>query len=73
MTEDQAKRRFLVLSLMRAIAMATVLFGVVIIAGKTRADPSVGYLIFVIGAINFFIIPRWLKKAWQAHGQEPEQ
>ena len=69
MTEDQAKRRFLLLSLMRLVAVATVVFGVAIIAGKTRADTGVGYAIFVIGAINFFVIPWWLKKVWQAQGQ----
>jgi hypothetical protein len=73
MTEEQAKRRFLLLSLMRAIAMAMVLFGVAIIAGKTRAAPNVGYFVFVIGAINFFVIPRWLKKVWQAQSEEPDQ
>ncbi len=69
MTEDQAKGRFFLLSLMRLIAIATVMFGVAIITGNTRANPNAGYVIFVIGAINFFLIPMWLKKVWQAEGQ----
>jgi hypothetical protein len=69
MTEEQAKRRFFLLSLMRAIALGILLFGVVVIAGKTRADETTGYGLLVIGAINFFIIPWWLKKVWQAEGK----
>jgi hypothetical protein len=69
MTEDQAKRRFLLLSLMRAVAIGIVMFGVAIIAGKTRADETVGYAFLVIGATNFFVIPWWLKKVWQAQSE----
>ncbi len=73
MTELQAKRRFLLLSLIRAVAIATVMFGVAIIAGKTGAAEPVGAGFLIIGAINFFVIPWWLKKVWQAQGQEPDQ
>ena len=69
MTEDQAKRRFFLLGLMRIIALGILLFGVAIIAGKTRANETAGYGVLVIGAINFFLIPWWLKKVWQDEGK----
>jgi hypothetical protein len=67
MTEDQAKSRFMVLSLVRLFALAMVLAGVANIAGAFIASltPTLGYVLLVLGAADFFLAPAILKKHWQ--------
>jgi hypothetical protein len=67
MTEDEAKKRFLILNLVRLFALATVLVGVLNISGRLLPDlaPTLGYALFVFGAADFFLAPVLLKKMWR--------
>lgn len=67
MTEDQAKQRFLVLNLVRLLALLIVMAGVANIAGRFLPDlsPMLGYVLLVFGAADFFGAPVLLKRIWQ--------
>jgi uncharacterized protein YjeT (DUF2065 family) len=67
MTEDQAKQRFIALTLLRVFGLGLVIAGAANITGAwmPQLAPSLGYVLLVIGALDFFLIPALLKKAWR--------
>lgn len=67
MNEDAAKQRFILLNLLRLIALMIVLAGVANISGRLLPDlsPVLGYVLLVVGAIDFFAAPVLLKRAWR--------
>ena len=71
MTEEQAKRRFMVLNFVRLSALMMVMAGVANIAGKFLPDltPTLGMVLLVIGAADFFIAPVLLKNHWRKQGE----
>ncbi len=66
MTEEQAKTRFMLLNLVRLIAIAMVFAGIANIGGKLwpAFTPVLGYALLAIGAADFFLAPVLLKKLW---------
>lgn len=69
--EELAKKRFMVLNLVRLFAVAIVLGGVTNIAGKWAPDlsPVLGYALLVFGAVDFFLAPVLLKRMWRTPGE----
>lgn len=67
MTEEEAKKRFLILNLVRLFALAMVLAGVLNISGRLLPDlaPVLGYVLLVFGAADFFLAPVLLRKMWR--------
>lgn len=67
MTEDEARKRFMTLNLVRFFAIAVVFFGIANIAGRVLPDfaPTLGYVLLVFGAADFFFAPMLLKKIWR--------
>jgi ABC-type uncharacterized transport system permease subunit len=66
-TEDLAKRRFLIISLIRLMGVLFVFSGIANIAGKLFPDfsPVLGYFLLINGIADFFIIPRILVRKWR--------
>jgi drug/metabolite transporter (DMT)-like permease len=66
MNEDQAKRRFFVLSLLRLCGVALAFLGVAIIA-KRWIEPAdiVGAALILIGAVDVLVLPRLLARRWR--------
>lgn len=64
--EEKAIARFNILSLSRFAALAVVLLGAATIAGRifASAPPALGYTLFVVGVIDFFLMPVVLRKIW---------
>ena len=64
--EARAMARFNILNLSRFAAIAFVIFGVVVISGNLFPDapPALGYTLFIIGVIDFFLMPILLRKIW---------
>lgn len=72
MTEDKsdaALMRYQVLSLIRLMAAAQVVLGVVIIGGKLGLPYIVGAALVLTGVLEFFLIPRLLAKRWKSDAQ----
>jgi len=67
MTEDQAKRRFMLLNLVRFFGLAMVMAGVANLGGKLLPEftPVLGTILLIAGAVDFFLAPVLLKKAWR--------
>jgi hypothetical protein len=71
MTEEKAKQRFIILQLMRLVALGLVMLGIANIGGKLLPDlsPTLGYGLLIFGAVDFFAVPMMLKRVWQKQDQ----
>jgi hypothetical protein len=67
MTEDQAKRRFKILNLVRLGAVVCVFAGIANAGGKLFPDlaPGLGFVLMIIGMVDFFFAPILLKAYWR--------
>lgn len=65
--EELARKRFMILNLVRLFSLAVVIIGVSNIAGKLLPDlaPTLGYILLVVGAVDFFLAPVLLKRMWR--------
>lgn len=65
--EEQARTRFMILNLVRLSSVAMVFAGIANIAGKLLPDlsPFLGYVLFIAGALDFFLAPVLLKRGWR--------
>lgn len=59
-----AKRRFLLLNVIRMGGLALVLFGLAITQRVVDLPRELGMVIAVIGMFDFFIAPRLLARRW---------
>jgi hypothetical protein len=71
MSEEQAKQRFMILNLVRFSALVFIFAGAANIGGKLLPEltPTLGYILLVIGAIDFFLAPVMLKRMWRTPDQ----
>ena len=67
MSEELAKKRFMILNLVRFSALAFIFAGAANIGGKLLPElmPVLGYVLLVIGAVDFFLAPVLLKRLWR--------
>ena len=65
--EELAKKRFILLSMMRFASVIFVMLGIANVGGRLFPDaaPYLGYGFLLVGALDFFLIPILLKKAWE--------
>jgi len=76
--EAKTMARFNILNLSRFAAIGFVIFGVVMISGTLFPDAptALGYTIFIIGVIDFFLMPIVLRKMWAQsdanNGEDPD-
>lgn len=64
--EEQARKRFFILNILRFSGAIVVMMGLAISAGRLFPDfpPLLGYLFLILGMIEFFLMPLLLKKSW---------
>lgn len=67
MTEEQAKARFLTLSLVRLSGVVLMFLGLANAQGRLLPDlaPWLGLVLCVAAMADFFLAPRLLKQAWK--------
>ena len=64
--EMQAQYRFLVINLCRIIGAILLVLGLAVIARETFGIPkAAGYLLFLVGMLNFLLVPVFLSKRWK--------
>ena len=65
--EDQARQRFMILNLVRFGAIAFVFAGAATVSGKLLPDlsPALGYVLLIVGVLDFFLAPVLLKRSWR--------
>ncbi|WP_395614814.1 hypothetical protein [Sphingorhabdus sp.] len=65
--EMQAQYRFLVINLCRIIGAILLVLGLAVIARETFGIPkAAGYLLFLVGMLNFLLLPVFLSKRWKS-------
>lgn len=65
--EMQAQYRFLVINLCRIIGAILLVLGLAVIAREAFGIPkATGYLLFLIGMLNFLLVPVFLSKRWKS-------
>ncbi len=67
MTEEEARKRFMLINLVRLTALGFVMAGAANVAEKLLPEyaPVLGYALLVIGVIDFFFAPILLKRYWR--------
>lgn len=65
--DELARKRFMILNLVRFGSIALVVAAMANIAGKLLPDlsPVLGYVLLIFGAIDFFLAPVILKRSWR--------
>ena len=63
---DPAARRFWIIQLARFGAAIMVMLGALIIARLIDLPQPVGYVLLVIGAVEFFVVPNILSRKWRS-------
>lgn len=65
--DELARKRFMVLNVVRFSAVALILVGMANIAGKLLPEytPVLGYALLLVGAVDFFFAPIVLKRGWR--------
>lgn len=65
--ETRAQYRFLVLNLCRLTGAVMLVIGLAVIAREAFGLPkAAGYLLFVVGMIDFILVPVLLAKRWKS-------
>jgi hypothetical protein len=64
--EQLARQRFMLLNIMRFMGVGIVLLAVIFISGRIfpAVPDTAGYVLLVVGMIDFFLMPAVLKKGW---------
>ena len=67
MTDEEAKKRLLIYTLLRAFGVGLFLYGVAVIYTDVLRPggwPQVGALLAIVGAMDALLMPHIFKKAW---------
>ncbi|QIG54811.1 hypothetical protein G6N82_12195 [Altererythrobacter sp. BO-6] len=68
MIDDQealARKRFMVMNLMRVSGLVLVLLGIAIARGVIDLPAPVGWVLAAIGLFDFFFVPSLLARSWR--------
>ncbi|HOB15345.1 MAG TPA: hypothetical protein PK680_09335 [Novosphingobium sp.] len=64
--ENEARKRFLFLSLIRIGGAVFLTLGLMILGGKVRMQQELGLPFALIGLAGFLLVPVWLAKRWKS-------
>jgi hypothetical protein len=69
--EELAKKRFMLLNVMRLTGVALAMGGLANLAGKFMPEvaPYFGAFLLITGAVDFFVGPALLKRGWRSPGE----
>lgn len=65
-SDQTARSRWLALNLMRLGGLAIVLVALMIITERLPVPPIAGYLLFVLGMVEMFVVPQILARRWRS-------
>jgi hypothetical protein len=66
MSEDPARRRFMVVQAMRWAGVAFVILGLLVINGRVDLPREAGYVLFLIGIVDALVMPTVLARRWKS-------
>lgn len=64
--ERMARQRFMVLNLVRIVGLALVCAGIAISQGVIDLPAQVGWILALVGVVDFFFAPRILARGWKS-------
>ena len=67
MNEDDARSRFMMISLLRLAGGVLVLFGILLSQGMFGLPEWTGYILIAFGLFDFFVLPTLLAKRWSSN------
>jgi hypothetical protein len=62
-----AKRRFMVINLLRLSGVAMVIAGLAVVNGGIALPEVAGYVLIAVGMIDTFLAPTLLARAWSSN------
>lgn len=65
MNEDQARNRFVIISLVRLAGAAISVFGLTILSGRVALPAEAGIVLTLVGLADFMIAPMVLARRWK--------
>ncbi len=66
MNDDAARKRFFAITAIRLTGIGLILFGLMIMAGKTGLPEWAGYLITLAGGFDALVAPIILSRRWKS-------
>jgi hypothetical protein len=69
MSEDLARRRFMILNLIRLMGVGMAMIGILAVAGKIDLPAAAGYVLLIVGMIDAFFAPAILARRWKSPPQ----
>ena len=61
-----ARNRFLVISLMRFMGVAMILFAILVLNGVVVLPPWTAWVLIVLGVLETFLVPTLLARLWSS-------
>jgi hypothetical protein len=61
-----ASQRFFMLQALRLGGAVMAMIGAVIISGRFVDMPALGYVLLVLGAVEFFVLPNMVARKWRS-------
>lgn len=75
MSDEEARKRLLIYTALRALGVGLVLYGVAVIYTNILRPggwPQVGAVLAVVGALDALVMPHLFKKAWDKQDREQQ-
>ena len=67
--EKLARQRFFLLQMVRLGGAVMAMIGAVILSGRLIDMPELGYVLLVLGAVEFFLLPNLISRGWRTPDQ----
>lgn len=67
--EELARKRFMLLQIIRLGGAVMAMIGAVIISGRLIDMPMLGYVLLIVGAVEFFVLPNLIARGWRTPDQ----
>lgn len=64
--EARARSRFFAIGMLRLGGAVVTMLGLLILAGRIAAPDLAGYLLLVVGLVDFFVVPVLLARRWRS-------
>ncbi|NNC60472.1 MAG: hypothetical protein HKO05_10840 [Erythrobacter sp.] len=64
--EALARQRFFMLQALRLGGAIMAMIGAIIISGQFVDMPALGYVLLVLGAVEFFVLPNMVARKWRS-------
>jgi len=65
-SENLARHRLMIISLVRFSGVVLIMLGIYTVSGKAAWPDFIGYVLLLLGAVEFFYMPLVLARRWRS-------